>query len=115
MIAAAVKAAKTGEDPLSKGPAAKVNAALPQNRVAAYYLQIDNLATSIMDIVAAQGMKIGAKLPPNLPPLAVAINTDGSAIRFDGYIPAQTVQSLITVGMQIFMQNMNGGGQPGGL
>jgi hypothetical protein len=35
----------------------------------------------------------------------------------DGYIPAQTVQSLIAAGMQMWLQGMNGGGagQPGGL
>jgi hypothetical protein len=115
LLASAVAAAKTNSDALAKGPAAKVTAGLPQNRIAAFYVQIDTIATTVLDVMAARGMPGGVKLPPNLPPLAGAIDTDGTAIRADGYIPAQTVQSLIAAGMQMWLQNMQGGGQPGGL
>lgn len=115
LLAAVVKSAKNNEDPLAKGTAAKVNAALPQNRRAAFYLQIDTIASTVLDIMAAKGVPGGVKLPANLPPLAGAIDVEGSAIRADGYIPAQTVGSLISAGLQVWMQQMPGGGQPGGL
>jgi len=115
LLTAAVKAAKSGEDPLAKGSAAKVTAALPQNRLGAFYLQVDAIATTVLDVMAAKGVPGGVKLPPNLPPLGGAVSTEGTALRIDGYIPAQTVQSLISAGLQVWMQNMNGGGQPGGL
>jgi hypothetical protein len=115
LLAATVKAAKANEDPLGKGAAAKVNASLPQNRLGAFYLQIDTIASTVLDVMAARGIPGGVKLPANLPPIAGAIDVDGSAIRADGFIPAETVEKLISAGLQAWMQNLPGGGQPGGL
>jgi hypothetical protein len=117
LLTSAIQAAKSNSDALGKGVAAKVSANLPQNRLGVFYLPIDTIATTVLDVMAARGMPGGVKLPPNLPPLAAAIDSEGSAIRVDGYIPAQTVQSLIAAGMQMWLQGMNGGGagQPGGL
>jgi hypothetical protein len=117
LLTAAIQSAKNGSDALGKGVAAKVAAGLPQNRLGVLYLPIDTIATTVLDVMAARGMPGGVKLPPNLPPLAWALDSEGSAIRVDGYIPAQTVQSLIAAGMQMWLQGMNGGGagQPGGL
>jgi hypothetical protein len=117
LLASAITAAKQNSDPLGKGIAQKVAAALPQNRLATFYLPIDTIATTVLDVMAARGMPGGVKLPPNLPPLGAAVATEGSALRIDGYIPAQTVQSLIAAGMQMWLQGMQGGGagQPGGL
>lgn len=114
-LTAAVKAAKANEDPLSKGAAAKISAALPQNKLGAFYLQVDQIASTILDVMAARGIPGGIKLPANLPPLAGAVDVEGSAIRLDGYIPAETVEKLISAGLQAWMQQMPGGGQPGGL
>lgn len=116
LLNAAVSAAKTDADPLSKGPAAKVTAALPQNRIAGFYVAVDQIATTVFDFMASRNMPVGVKLPPNLPPLAAVVDVEGSAIRVDGYIPSQTVQSLIAAGMQMWLNNMQGGaGQPNGL
>jgi hypothetical protein len=117
LLSSAVAAAKTNEDALGKGVAGKVSAALPQNRLAAFYLSIDTIATTVLDVMAMQGLPGGVKLPPNLPPLAGAVATDGTAIRVDGYIPAQTVESLISAGMQMYFKQQGGGGagKPGGL
>jgi hypothetical protein len=117
LLAAAVAAAKSNADPLAEGPGAKLNANLPKSRIAAVYVPVDIIATTVFDFMAMQGMKTGAKLPPNLPPLGATIATESSALRADGYIPAQTVQSLIAAGMQMWLQGMQGGGagQPGGL
>ena len=114
LLTSAVAAAKNDSDPLSKGIGAKVAAALPQSRLAVFYLPVDVIATTVLDVMAARGMPGGVKLPPNLPPLGAAIDTEGSAVRLDGYVPAQTVQSLIAAGMQMWLQGMNQG-QPGGL
>ena len=114
LLTSAIAAAKTDSDPLSKGIGAKVAAALPQSRLAVFYLPVDVIATTVLDVMAARGMPGGVKLPPNLPPLGAAIDTEGSAVRVDGYVPAQTVQSLIAAGMQMWLQGMNQG-QPGGL
>jgi hypothetical protein len=116
LLTSAIQSAKQNDDPLGKGVAAKVSAALPQNRLGAFYLPIDTIASTVLDVMAARGMPGGVKLPPNLPPLGAAVASEGSAIRIDGYVPAQTVQSLIAAGMQMWLQNMGGGaGQPGGL
>lgn len=117
LITKAVAAAKAGTDPLATGPGAKLGTALPKARIAAFYLPIDVIATTVFDVMAMQGMKAGVKLPPNLPPLGATVASDGAALRVDGYVPAQTVQSLISAGMQLWLQGMQGGGagQPGGL
>lgn len=117
LLTSAISSAKQNSDALGKGIAQKISAALPQNRLAAFYLPIDTIATTVLDVMAARGMPGGVKLPPNLPPLGGTVATEGPALRFDGYIPAQTVQSLIAAGMQMWLQGMQGGGagQPGGL
>jgi hypothetical protein len=116
LLESAVTAAKGGADALGTGTAAQVSKALPQNRLASFYLPIDTIATTVMDVMAQRGMPAGVKLPPNLPPLGASVATEGTALRVDGYIPAQTVQSLIAAGMQVWLQGMQGGGnQPGGL
>jgi hypothetical protein len=117
LLASAVQAAKSNADELAKGPAASVIKALPAERRAAVFVSVDTIASTVLDVMAARGMPGGVKLPPNLPPLAAAIDTEGTAIRLDGYVPAQTVQALIAAGMQMWLQNMQGGGagQPGGL
>jgi hypothetical protein len=117
LLTSAVQAAKSGADDLAKGPTESVLKALPANRRAALFVSVDTIAATVLDVMAQRGMPGGVKLPPNLPPLAAAIATEGTAVRMDGYIPAQTVQALIAAGMQMWLQNMQGGGagQPGGL
>jgi hypothetical protein len=117
LLTSAVQAAKSDNDTLAKGPAAGVIKALPQSHRGAVFVPIDTIATTVLDVMAARGMPGGVKLPPNLPPLGAAIATEGTAVRVEGYIPAQTVQALIAAGMQMWLQNMQGGGagQPGGL
>jgi hypothetical protein len=116
MLTKAVQAAKSGGDPLAQGPGGKVAAALPKASVAAIYVPVDNIATTVLDFMAARGMPGGVKLPPNLPPLAAAVSVDGNAVRMDGFVPSQTVQTLIGAGMQLYLQQMPGGEpKPGGL
>ena len=112
IIAKLIQGAKGNADPLKQGVAGKVGAQLPQNKVAAFYVPVDAIATTVLDVMAAKGMPGGVKIPPNLPPLAGAVSIEGSAVRVDGHIPSQTVQTLIAAGMQMYLQQMPGG-QPG--
>jgi hypothetical protein len=108
MVSKAIQAAKTNADPLRQGVAAKVDANLPKNRAGAVYVPVDVIATTILDVMAAKGMPGGVKIPPNLPPLGAALAVEGTAVRVDGYIPSQTVQTLIAAGMQMYLQQMPG-------
>jgi hypothetical protein len=109
-----VAAAKTDQDLLSAAPPLKSTAdQLPKERLAAWFVSIDQIATSAAAYAKAFGMPINFQVPQNLAPLGGTISTDGSAIRLDGYAPTQTLQSVIAAGMQTYMQ-MQGGQQPGG-
>jgi hypothetical protein len=58
-------------------------------------------------------MNMNVQLPENLQPLGFTIGTEGSAVRGDGLIPAETVQSLISAGMQAYMNMQQGQGAGG--
>ena len=94
-------------------PVAATKAQLPQQRLAAWYFQIDQFATSVANYAKAFGMPINFQVPQNLSPIGGTISTEGSALRMDGYAPTQTLQSVIAAVMQTVMQ-MQGGQQPGG-
>ena len=47
--------------------------------------------------------------------MRVLIGTDGSAVRVDGYIPSQLIQSLVAGVMQMMMGGGAAPGQPGAL
>jgi hypothetical protein len=114
VLAQAVAAAKAGQDVL--GAAAPVQATaqhLPKQRFAAVYVGLDHIAMTAANYAKAFGMPINFQLPENLPPIGITGATEGSAVRFDGHVPAQTLQSLIAAVMQTYMQ-MQGGQQPGG-
>lgn len=117
LLTTSIASVKGNSDPVGKGPAAEVSKNLPQSRVGAFYLSVDQIAKTVFDFMAMQGMPAGVKLPPNLPPLGGTVATEGTAIRVDGYIPAQTVESMIAAGMQLYLQQQGGKapGQPGGL
>jgi hypothetical protein len=110
----AIAAAKAKEDALSKAPGvAAVNKHLPQNRNVVVYVPLDTIISTGLTYAQQFGMPIQLQLPADLPPIGLTGGTDGSAVRFDSHVPAQLVQSLVSAGMQAFMQ-MQGGRQPGG-
>jgi hypothetical protein len=114
VLAKAVEAAKAGQDNLSKQPPLTVvQQNLPQNRVAAFYVPLDQIVSTAATYAKQFGMPVQLQLPPNLPPVGITAGTEQSAVRVDTYIPAQTVQSLIAAGMQAMMA-VQGGQQPGG-
>jgi hypothetical protein len=114
LLKQAIAAAKADQDVLAQQPPVQATAKqLPQARMAAWFVQIDQIATSIAAYAKAFGMPINFQVPQNLAPLGGTLSTDGSAVRLDGYAPTQTLQSVIAAAMQTYMQ-MQGGQQPGG-
>jgi hypothetical protein len=115
MLASAVKAAREKTDPLSNTPGVQlVNKNLPQQRVGVGYVALDQIVITITNYAKMMGMPIPVNIKPDLPPLGTAVATEGSAARFDSYIPADMVEAMITTGLQLKM--MGGGrGKPGGL
>ena len=109
-----VASAKADQDNLSNSTAIKAVAPkLPQQKMAVAYFAADQLATTIANYAKMFGMPINFQMPQNLPPVGMSLATEGSAIRADGYVPAQLVQSLVAAVQQVMMQ-MQGGQQPGG-
>jgi hypothetical protein len=114
VLAKLIAAAKGGQDVLSSTPGVQATAKqLPQQRIAAFYVALDQIALSIANYAKAFGMPINFQVPANLPPLGFTFASDGAALRGDWHVPAQTMQSIIAAVMQVKMQ-MEGGQQPGG-
>ena len=110
-----VAAAKSQKDVLSDSPAVKaVSSQLPAKSVLVYYVALDNVLTTAAKYAASFGFVVKLNLPADLPPIGVAGGTDGSAVRVDGFIPTQTVQSLIAAGLQAYTDAQKGG-KGGGL
>jgi hypothetical protein len=109
-----IASAKANDDKLAQSAAiAATKKSLPQTRFVEFYLSLDQVAVTLASYAKAFGMPINFQVPPDLPPLGFTLATEGSALKGEGFIPAQTLQSLIAAGMQTYMQ-MQGGQQPGG-
>jgi hypothetical protein len=110
-----ITSAKANDDKVSQTAALSATKKnLPQTRFAEFYLSLDQVAVTLANYAKAFGMPVNFQIPPDLAPLGMTLSTQsGSAIQGDGFIPSQTLQSLIAAGMQTYMQ-MQGGQQPGG-
>lgn len=109
-----VAAAKADEASIvSQAHIQSVAKALPQQRLAEIYIPVDNWVKSGSHYAQQFGMPVQIQLPPDLPPIGIAIATEGTALRANSYIPTDLIQSLIAAGMQAFMAAQGGGG--GGL
>jgi hypothetical protein len=114
LLAKLIASAKAGTDTLSQSPGVAATAKnLPPTRVAAFYVGLDQIATTVANYAKAFGMPINFQVPADLPPVGFTFGSDGNALRGDWHVPTQTVQSLVAAGMQAYMQ-MQGGQQPGG-
>jgi hypothetical protein len=105
-----VASAKAGQDAL--GTAAHIKAVsgqLPKQRVAEFYVALDNMVRYGINVAQQNGMGLNIKIPPNLPPIGVAVATEGPSAHIDSFIPAQLIQSLVAAGLQAQRQ-MNGPG-----
>lgn len=112
---AAIKAIKENQDNLSKTEGvAFVNKNLPEKKVGVFYIAVDEIVTTVTNYAKMMGMPIPVNMKPNLPPIGVAIATDGPSMRVDSFIPADLIEALITTSLQLRV--MGGGrGKPGGL
>lgn len=109
-----IASAKAEKDVLSETAHVKaVSSHLPEHRSAVYYVALDNIVSTVVRYAQGLGAPIKLKLPQNLPPVGVSIGAEGSALRFDSFVPTETVQSLIAAGIQAYTQMQAGGG--GGL
>ncbi len=117
-LSASIASAKTGEDALSKNNAVKAVAGqLPPQRVAVAFVPLDVWASTGLAYAKQFAMDMGVKIPDDLPPIGLTAGTEGSAIRYDAYIPTQLIQALTSAGMQLYMsqrQQMNQGNGNGG-
>jgi hypothetical protein len=110
-----ITAAKTKDDALGKSDTVTaVSGQLPENKVGVMYLAVDNLITTGLKYAGAMGMNLPINLPPNQPPIGVSMGTEGTAVRFDTFVPTQLVKSITAAVIQFQMQ-MQGGGQGGGM
>ena len=104
-LTAAVNAAKANLAPLAGTAHVKTALSqLPQNRVGVVYIDVANLVNTGMQVAQQFGAGVNMKMPPNLPPVAVSIATEGPAIRFDTYVPTDLVEAVVSFAMQMQMQ-----------
>lgn len=90
-----------------------VSMQLPKQRLAAVYINAGEIASTGLSYARQFGLALPVMLPPDLPPIGVAMGTEGTAIRVDAHIPTDLVRSFIAAAMQAQMQ-MQGGPPPGG-
>lgn len=115
-ITAAIEAIKKGDDPLARIDVVKnVAAQLPPQRFAAFYIPLDQWATTGLNVAKQFSMDMGVKIPDDLPPVGCTLSTDGTAIRMDSYVPTPLVQALTAAGIQMFMAQAQHGAPGGGL
>ena len=110
-----VTSAKGGQAPLADLPAVRsVAGNLPKDNAAIFFVPVDEIVNTGLNYAKQFGVPVQIQLPPDLPPVGFAIASDGTAMRFDTFIPSQLVQSLVAAGMQAAMQMQGGGGGGGG-
>jgi len=115
MLAKAIAAAKANDTSYVKQePVQQAAKQLPKQRSLVMYVPLDNLAKTVVHYAGQFGMNMNVQLPENLQPVGVTIGTEGSAVRGDALIPTETVQSLVSAGMQAYMNMQQGQGAGGG-
>jgi hypothetical protein len=114
LISDAVAAAKGSDDRLSNQAGVKmVSAQLPKSRAGVVYVNVEAIVnTGIM-----AGQQFGAlpnnlRVKPNLPPVGMAVASEGSAIRMDGFVPNALIQGLMATALEAQKQ-FEGGAGPG--
>ena len=109
-LAAAVEATKAGQDNLSSLPhIAETAAQLPADRIGVVYVAVDEIATTAIGYVSQFGMPVKFQLPPNLPPLGVAVSASSNTMRVEYHIPSKTVESFVAAALQAMNDARNGG------
>jgi len=110
LVSDTIASARAQKDLLSTSKGLQlVSGELLKQRSFEEYIALDNIVTTALKFAGQMGFNVKAKLPADLPPIGIAGGTEGASLRGEVYIPSQTVQSLISAGIQIYGQ-LNGGG-----
>jgi hypothetical protein len=114
-ISSLIAAAKAQSAPLADNAGIKsVAANLPDRRFEAVYIDLGDLVGAGLGYAKQMGLPVQIQLPPDLPPVGVAVSAQQSALRIESYTPTSLIQAMVAAGMQGYMQ-MQGGGGGGGL
>lgn len=105
-ITQAIGAAKADEAHLTAAkPVETVSKLLPAKRFFELFIPVDNIITSAAEVAKDRaGMPINLQIQPDLQPIGITGAMEENAVRFDGYLPAELVQNLISSGMQAMGQ-----------
>ena len=115
LLNAAIPSAKNKDDALSQTDLVKaISAQLPKDRSLVYYIQLDNLATTVLDFMGQMGFKIPLKLP-EMSPIGVSVGSEGTVLRIDTAISSDMIEKMVSAGMQAAMMMQNPAGKRGGL
>ena len=110
---AAVKAVKANDTALATDKRYTANAGeLPKQNLGELYVSIDQIMKSGLAYMKANsgGAGMDINIPPDVEPFAFSLSTDAdSGLRIDGYLPSQTIQTIVSAGIQVQMM-MQGGG-----
>ena len=116
MISAAIKAAKANTDIFAKNESVlAVGKNLPKERLGEFYFDLGQTVTTITNYAKMMGMPIPVNIKPDLSPIGASLATEGSAVHMDSFIPADLVESMVGMAIQVHMMGAGGRGKPGGL
>lgn len=107
---------KQGGSPLStKENNVTSSNALPKDRFAEFYLTGDPIfKTAIRMAPLVTGMPLPAdtqvQLPPDLPPIAMTLSKQDGSLEIDSFISSDLMQAMMTAGLQLGAELMQGGG-----
>jgi len=101
LLGQVVAAAKKNDEGVAAANNVKaVDAQLPAKRIGVWYLAVDNIASMIMQYMAAFGMPAQVKIAPDLSPIAFSLAAEGSVLRMDMVLPADLMENIIAVVVQ---------------
>jgi hypothetical protein len=90
-----IAAAKADSDDLAaSAPIAATTKALPQNPIGLFYFSVDELMKTANNYMGQQGVPITLPVPDALSPFGFAIDTEGTTLRIDSYLPADTLKAI---------------------
>lgn len=116
MVSSAIKAAKANNDVFSKVEAVSlVSKHLPKDRIFEGYFDLGQTVTTITNYAKMMGMPLPVNIKPDLAPIGGAFAAEGSAMHINSFIPADLVEAMVTMALQVKMMGAGGAGKPGGL
>ncbi|MEL7239878.1 MAG: hypothetical protein AAGK78_13555, partial [Planctomycetota bacterium] len=90
-----------------------VAAMLPEGRSGEFYVDIDEIGRTILNIGRQFGQQVPIELPDDVPPLGIAAGSAEDSIEIGAFVHKDLVSAIIVASIQA--QQMQGGGMGGGL